>query len=78
METYTPDTAPGFVKASSSFTKDERCEDAHYVVSDDYDIAYTWAKAIFDKGGYSDYDVNFSTEGGKFVGVVCKDVVNED
>lgn len=78
METYTPETAPSFVRASSSFTSDERCVDAHYVVDGDYDIVLTWTRSIFDKGGYSDYDVNFSTEGDKFVGVVCKDVVNED
>jgi hypothetical protein len=75
METYTPENAPGFAKARSTFTNDERCYDAHYVVGSDYDEVRIWTVSIFDQGGYSDYDINWSTEGEQFVGVVCKDVV---
>lgn len=74
MRTYSPDEAPGFAKASSTFTRDNRCEDVWYVVGEDYDEVYIMTKTLFTEIDAVDYDVNFSTEGNMFVGVVAQDV----
>jgi hypothetical protein len=73
-KTYNRDDAPGFAKHSSSFKNDERCIETHFIVGPDYNEVLVDTLAIFTENGYIDYDVNYSTEGAAWVGVICEDV----
>lgn len=66
------DEVPGYAKHSSTFKNDERCYETHYVVGDEFD-AVRQATILLMEADSIDYDVNFSTEGGVYVGVVAKD-----
>ncbi len=74
FEQFTAETAPGYAKYSSTFKNDDRCYEVDFFVADTYDEAL---KAVLDRyltgEDYSDYDINYSTEGGKYVGVTCRD-----
>ena len=74
MEIYTPEEAPSFARASSSFRSDSRCEDVFYIVGDDEYEVMENTNFIFSSGDFTDYDVNYSLEGDTFVGVLCRDL----
>lgn len=72
--TYTIESAPGFAKHASSFKTDERCYEVHFVVGDSYEeVLVECISHITEDKTLVDYDVNWSTEGHKFVGVTCRD-----
>lgn len=70
---YNYDDAPSFAKASSSFQRDTRCYGVDSVVGDDYDEVLAATLRFYNQGGYIDYDVAYSLEGGKYVGTTVKD-----
>lgn len=78
MKVYGPNDPelPGFAKHSSTFKNDERCTEVWFIVGDDEDEVWQVTEDIFDKkpNDYIDRDVNKSTEGDCYVGVVCKDL----
>jgi hypothetical protein len=68
------DTAfpPSFAKAASSFQRDDTCAPVFYVVGTEYDEVYNKTRELFTVGEMVDYDVNWSAEAEKYVGVVVK------
>lgn len=66
--------APGFAKHNSTFKNDSRCVAVDFVIGDSYAEVVLKTQELFTQGGYIDWDVNYSLEGGKWVGVTCKDI----
>lgn len=79
VERYTAENAPGFAKHASSFKNDDRCYEVDFVTGPDYDEVWTEIIKCYGTGeGYSDLDVNFSTEGDCYVGITCRDYDKEN
>jgi hypothetical protein len=74
VEVFNRDNAPGFAKHSSTFKNDERCVEVHFVTGVDYNEVLVETLDLWSSNKLIDYDVNFSTEGGVWVGVTCEDV----
>lgn len=72
---YSPHNAPGFAKHSSTFKNDERCyDDAYFVGKNEHEVwGVTTDTFMARPGHYIDYDVNYSTEGDCYVGVLARD-----
>lgn len=81
IQTYdaTDKNVPGYARHSSTFKTDKRCMEDAFVVGDDHDEVYSttrgaWLELSKHTKKVTDYDVNWSTEGGMYVGVVAIDV----
>lgn len=73
FETFTADTAPGFAKHASSFRSDDRCEDVYYVVGEDFKEVLTETLRLYTLEKHIDYDLSYSTEAAKWVGITTRD-----
>lgn len=78
IQEYAFQHAPNFARASSTFQKDERCVEVDCIVGDDHDEVYSTTRVAHDTLAKStdkvtDYDINWSREGEKWVGVTCVD-----
>lgn len=79
IQEYAFEQAPSFARATSTFTRDDRCVEVDCVVGDSHDEVYSTTRAAHDRLAKStkkvtDYDINWSREGEKWVGVTCIDV----
>ena len=66
--------APSFAKHSSSFKNDERCVEVDFVIGDDYTEVVKATQKLWLDNEFIDYDINWSIEGEKWVGVTCEDI----
>lgn len=74
VEVFELATAPSYAKHSSTFKTDPSCVEVFFFIGDDWDEVYLKTKTVAQSSiRYVDYDVNWSNEGEKFVGIVVED-----
>lgn len=80
IQEYAFENAPSWAKNTSTFARDERCEEVDCIVGDSHDEVYSATRMAFinlelaNRKKVCDYDINWSREGEMWVGVTAIDV----
>jgi len=80
LQVTNSEDAPGFAHHSSSFRNDDRCYEVDFIIGSNYDEVQQRTRMLYQRPDheYSDYDVNYSTEGDMYVGITCRDYPGQE